>query len=108
MRYVNCARNEVEQNLVAFQFRGKIYYRTFKEIQPGTELLVWYGAEDGKELGIQEMEDSPQHDTWLYHVEGTQTEYVHLLYMHLWLCFILFIRRRKMFCTMTEIYCTMI
>lgn len=52
MRYVNCARSESEQNLVAFQHRGQIYYRSFKDIAPGTELLVWYGHDYGKELGI--------------------------------------------------------
>uniref|UniRef100_A0A670ZY23 PR/SET domain 7 n=1 Tax=Pseudonaja textilis TaxID=8673 RepID=A0A670ZY23_PSETE len=53
MRYVNCARNEEEQNLVAFQYHGEIYYRTCKEIKPHSELLVWYGEEYGKELGIK-------------------------------------------------------
>ncbi|KAJ8281444.1 hypothetical protein GJAV_G00067780 [Gymnothorax javanicus] len=52
MRYVNCARNEEEQNLVAFQHRGSILYRCFKPILPGQELLVWYGEDYGKELGI--------------------------------------------------------
>nr|XP_022308109.1 zinc finger protein 626-like [Crassostrea virginica] len=52
MRYVNCARSEFEQNLVAFQHRGHIFYRTFKDIPAGTELLVWYGHDYGKELGI--------------------------------------------------------
>ncbi|XP_046408144.1 histone-lysine N-methyltransferase PRDM9-like isoform X1 [Ischnura elegans] len=52
MRYVNCARNEEEQNLVAFQYKGEIYYRTTQEIMPGVELLVWYGDDYGKELGI--------------------------------------------------------
>ncbi|KAJ8371979.1 hypothetical protein AAFF_G00298010 [Aldrovandia affinis] len=52
MRYVNCARNEEEQNLVAFQYRGSILYRCFKPILPGRELLVWYGEEYAKDLGI--------------------------------------------------------
>ncbi|KAK3100301.1 hypothetical protein FSP39_017857 [Pinctada imbricata] len=62
MRYVNCARSESEQNLVAFQYRGQIYYRTYKEIKPGTELLVWYGHEYGKELGIirKKLEIAPK------------------------------------------------
>ena len=42
MRFVNCAREEKEQNLVAFQYCGEIYFRTSKPIDPGTELLVWY------------------------------------------------------------------
>jgi len=30
MRYVNCANTETEQNLMAFQYKGGIYYRSFK------------------------------------------------------------------------------
>jgi hypothetical protein len=43
MRYVNCARHEEEQNLMAFQYKGEMYYRTFKRIPAYAELLVWYG-----------------------------------------------------------------
>ncbi|XP_008562352.1 PREDICTED: probable histone-lysine N-methyltransferase PRDM7, partial [Galeopterus variegatus] len=53
MRYVNCARDDEEQNLVAFQYRGQIFYRTCQVIRPGCELLVWYGDEYGQELGIK-------------------------------------------------------
>nr|XP_005998057.1 PREDICTED: histone-lysine N-methyltransferase PRDM9-like [Latimeria chalumnae] len=53
MRYVNCAREEEEQNLVAFQHHGKIFYRSCRQILPGRELLVWYGDDYGKELGIK-------------------------------------------------------
>ena len=28
MRYVNCARSEAETNLVAFQYKAHIYYKT--------------------------------------------------------------------------------
>ena len=52
MRFVNCCRCEDEQNLVAFQFRGKIYYRTYKPIKAGSELLVWYGESYAKDLRI--------------------------------------------------------
>ncbi|XP_060799622.1 histone-lysine N-methyltransferase PRDM9-like [Neoarius graeffei] len=50
MRYVNCARNDDEQNLVAFQYRGAILYRCCRPINPGQELLVWYEEEYIKEL----------------------------------------------------------
>ncbi|XP_076989466.1 histone-lysine N-methyltransferase PRDM7 [Tamandua tetradactyla] len=53
MRYVNCARDDEEQNLVAFQYHRQIFYRTCRTIQPGCELLVWYGDEYGQELGIK-------------------------------------------------------
>ncbi|XP_053779738.1 histone-lysine N-methyltransferase PRDM9-like [Desmodus rotundus] len=51
MRYVNCARDDEEQNLVAFQYHRQIFYRTCRVIRPGCELLVWYGDEYGQELG---------------------------------------------------------
>ncbi|XP_069101761.1 zinc finger protein 85-like isoform X2 [Argopecten irradians] len=57
MRYVNCARTEEEQNMTAYQHKGQIYYRTHKVIQPGSELLVWYGEEYSDELGIRRTED---------------------------------------------------
>ncbi|XP_037367623.1 histone-lysine N-methyltransferase PRDM9-like isoform X2 [Talpa occidentalis] len=53
MRYVNCARDEEEQNLVAFQYHRQIFYRTCQVVRPGQELLVWYGDEYGQELGIK-------------------------------------------------------
>ncbi|XP_041921254.1 histone-lysine N-methyltransferase PRDM9-like isoform X2 [Alosa sapidissima] len=52
MRYVNCARDGEEQNLVAFQYRGGILYRCCKPIVPGEELLVWYGEDYARDLGI--------------------------------------------------------
>ncbi|XP_058515303.1 histone-lysine N-methyltransferase PRDM7-like, partial [Ochotona princeps] len=51
MRYVNCARNDEEQNLVAFQYHRQIFYRTCQVIKPGCELLIWYGDEYGQKLG---------------------------------------------------------
>ena len=52
LRFVNCARNEGEQNLLSFQYHGDIYYRTIKHITPNSELLVWYGEEYAKEMGL--------------------------------------------------------
>ncbi|KAM5307296.1 histone-lysine N-methyltransferase PRDM9-like [Glossophaga mutica] len=51
MRYVNCARDDEEQNLVAVQYHRQIFYRTCRIVRPGCELLVWYGDEYGQELG---------------------------------------------------------
>ena len=45
-------RNEEEQNLIAYQYKGEIYYKVYKEIKAGTELLVYYGDEFAKHLGI--------------------------------------------------------
>ena len=52
MRFVNCSRVEQEQNMIALQFHGKIWYRTYKDVEAGVELLVWYGEQYAKELGI--------------------------------------------------------
>jgi hypothetical protein len=57
LRFVNCARCEEEQNLIAFQYHGEIFYRVYKEIKAGTELLVWYGDEYGEQLGIPILPD---------------------------------------------------
>ncbi|EHH28559.1 PR domain-containing protein 14 [Macaca mulatta] len=43
MSYVNCARFPKEQNLVAVQCQGHIFYESCKEIHQNQELLVWYG-----------------------------------------------------------------
>ncbi|KAM5291620.1 histone-lysine N-methyltransferase PRDM7-like [Glossophaga mutica] len=53
MRYVNCARDDEEQNLVAFQYHRQIFYRTCRVIRPGCELLVWHGEEYGQEQCIK-------------------------------------------------------
>ena len=45
MRYLNCVRIEDEQNMIAIQIHGNIYYRIYKDVEPGKELLVWYGEE---------------------------------------------------------------
>jgi len=45
MAYVNCARHSLEQNLVAIQTDGHIYYEACCDLRPGVELLVWYDTE---------------------------------------------------------------
>ncbi|XP_075406955.1 PR domain zinc finger protein 14 [Tenrec ecaudatus] len=52
MSYVNCARFRKEQNLVAVQCEGQIFYESCKEIYRNQELLVWYGDCYEKFLGI--------------------------------------------------------
>ncbi|XP_076045824.1 uncharacterized protein LOC143028068 [Oratosquilla oratoria] len=58
MRYVNCSRNLRETNLAAFQYQGQIYYRTVTHINRGAELMVWYGDDYARELGINRDETS--------------------------------------------------
>ncbi|XP_072016850.1 PR domain zinc finger protein 12-like [Amphiura filiformis] len=52
MCYVNCARNDQEQNLEVFQMGSEIFYRTLKTIPPDQELLVYYGTAYEMFLGI--------------------------------------------------------
>ncbi|XP_029196546.2 putative histone-lysine N-methyltransferase PRDM6 isoform X1 [Acropora muricata] len=52
MRFIRCARHKQEQNLFAFQYLGKVYYRAFKAIQPGEEMLVWYDEKYQQYLGL--------------------------------------------------------
>ena len=62
LRFVNCARDEEEQNLLAFQYHGDVYYRVYKEIEAGAELLVWYGDEYGEQLGIPILSNQVSED----------------------------------------------
>ena len=63
MRFVNCACHEGHQNLIAFQYDGQVYYKTYRDIPPNTELLVWYGQQYGAELGITSEEKAISPDT---------------------------------------------
>ena len=56
------APNEVEQNLKSYQYQGQMYYWTYKPIQPGTELLEFYGYAYAKYLGI-DMDQYYSEDT---------------------------------------------
>lgn len=39
---------------------GEMYYQVFKPVQPGTELLVWYGDSYGEFLEIERF-DPPKY-----------------------------------------------
>ncbi|XP_033725916.1 histone-lysine N-methyltransferase PRDM9-like [Pecten maximus] len=72
MRYVNCARNEDEQNMTAYQHKGQIYYRTHRVIKAGTELLVWYGDDYSDELGIRRRAAEDPSQLKPFTVNGTR------------------------------------
>ena len=63
MRFINCSRIEEEQNMIAVQYHGGIYYRVYKDVHPGKEFLVWYGAEYAKELGITDEDEDDEDST---------------------------------------------
>ena len=52
MRFIQCARSKDEQNLFAFQYKSNVYYRSFKDITVGEELLVWYDEKYLQHFGI--------------------------------------------------------
>lgn len=52
MRFIRCARHRDEQNLYAFQYCGNIYYRAFRNISVGQELLVWYDDKYQQHMGL--------------------------------------------------------
>lgn len=62
MSLVKCARFPDEQNLIAVQVQGQIFYEACKEIGPGQELLVWYGDCYMQFLGIPLTLKDPRED----------------------------------------------
>jgi len=52
MRFIQCARHHGEQNLFVFQYYGSIYYRAFKDILVGQELLLWYDDKYPQYFGL--------------------------------------------------------
>ncbi|XP_053716680.1 PR domain zinc finger protein 14 [Synchiropus splendidus] len=70
MSLVKCARFPDEQNLIAVQVHGQIFYEACKEIRPHQELLVWYGDCYLQFLGIPLTLKDPQEETPV----NTQTE----------------------------------
>ncbi len=52
LRFINCARNSAEENVLVAECKGKIYYLTYKDVYPGQELLVYYGDNYATLLGI--------------------------------------------------------
>ncbi|KAJ8301881.1 hypothetical protein KUTeg_020868 [Tegillarca granosa] len=66
MSYVNCARYAQEQNLIAMQVEGDIFYEVCKDIPEGTEILVWYGdcylQFMGVPVSLKEMADGGLHE----------------------------------------------
>ncbi|XP_051895377.1 PR domain zinc finger protein 2 isoform X3 [Pristis pectinata] len=61
LRYVNWARSSDEQNLFPLEINRGIYYKVFKPIQPGEELLVWYNGEDNPDIAAALEEERTHH-----------------------------------------------
>ena len=61
MRFVDCARNEEEYNLQAYQYCGNIYYRTLKTIAPHTEFLDGNGHRYANQIGLSISDGNHRH-----------------------------------------------
>lgn len=55
MRFIQCARYKEEQNMTVFQYCGNIYYRAFRHIPAGRELLVWYDEKYSEFIDVPAM-----------------------------------------------------
>uniref|UniRef100_A0A915HS33 SET domain-containing protein n=1 Tax=Romanomermis culicivorax TaxID=13658 RepID=A0A915HS33_ROMCU len=58
LRFVNSARYEEEQNMYVLMFNDTVYYITYKDVDPGAELMVWYGKSYAEYLSIEVLENS--------------------------------------------------
>ena len=52
LRYMNCARHSLEQNVEASMCYGRVLYRTSRDIPPGKELFIYYGDAYARYLNI--------------------------------------------------------
>lgn len=57
MCLVQAATESYQQNLMAYQLGTSIFYSTTRNIDPGTELRVWYAPQYAKRLGKQPNPD---------------------------------------------------
>lgn len=55
LRYVNSPRNFREENAQAVSCAGMIFYMTIKEVNPGSEIMVWYGDNYGLHLNVSRI-----------------------------------------------------
>nr|XP_027218631.1 PR domain zinc finger protein 4-like [Penaeus vannamei] len=53
MIFVRPAERKSEQNLVAFQYKGDIYFATIKEIPAQCELKVWFSKDYAERMGTR-------------------------------------------------------
>ncbi|XP_045621191.2 zinc finger protein PLAG1 isoform X1 [Procambarus clarkii] len=53
MIFVRPAVKKAEQNLVAFQYKGEIYFATIKEIPAQCELKVWFSKDYAERMGTR-------------------------------------------------------
>ena len=52
LRWPNCPRDALEENVLSVYCYGRVFYRTMRDVEPGEELLVYYGDAYAQQLGI--------------------------------------------------------
>ncbi|XP_062574942.1 uncharacterized protein LOC134236822 [Saccostrea cucullata] len=55
LRWINCAGNVEQENVIAVSCAGLILYMTTRDIYPGSEMFVWYGDGYGDFLKISRV-----------------------------------------------------
>ncbi len=52
LRYLNCPLHVSDENVDYSLCYGRVYIRTIKDVQPGTELLIYYSDDYAEYLGV--------------------------------------------------------
>ncbi|XP_048748734.2 uncharacterized protein LOC125660940 [Ostrea edulis] len=60
LRFFNAPSSYEQENVVPVSCAGTIFYMASRDIEPGTELLVWYGDSYGRYLGVNRIH--PEND----------------------------------------------
>ena len=55
LRFVNSPTTHTEENVPPVPCAGIVFYMTSRDVEPGTELLVWYGDGYGRFLGVNRI-----------------------------------------------------
>ncbi|XP_062583069.1 uncharacterized protein LOC134244832 [Saccostrea cucullata] len=55
LRFVNSPAKYQQENVVPITCEGIIFYMTSRDVEPGEELLVWYGDGYGRFLGVNRI-----------------------------------------------------
>lgn len=60
LRYANSPTSHRQENVIPVPCAGIVFYMTSRDVEPGTELLVWYGDGYGRFLGVNRIH--PEYD----------------------------------------------
>ena len=52
LRWVNCSRSPEEEVMIPFQYENKVFFKTFRDIKKGQEIMYFYGTDYARNLGV--------------------------------------------------------